>query len=160
MTAVNDGLYATCYNNWQIEKLIACQQDASETGNMACFEGTDMLDETKGGRNKVKPLHQFCPDCDKLGPMLPDHVSFKTLRFYIERYRSKAITWWFQEVIQNVTWKVGKEKFSGTVQLTRGDNPYRSQIITWRTNNQRNMWKHRGPRFSRLIQLAFHDCLK
>ena len=41
------------------------------------------------------------------------------------------------------------------------DDDYKKDILQWeRFNLERNIWAHRGPRFSRLIQLAFHDCLK
>ena len=40
-------------------------------------------------------------------------------------------------------------------------NEYDKDILKWDFFNlERYVWTHRGPRHSRLIQLAFHDCLK
>ena len=44
------------------------------------------------------------------------------------------------------------------LQVDRGT--YKKELNRWKANNQRYKWRHRGPRHSRLIQLAFHDCLK
>ena len=38
---------------------------------------------------------------------------------------------------------------------------YKKDIIEWEKYHlERYVWTHRGPRHSRLIQLAFHDCLR
>ena len=49
----------------------------------------------------------------------------------------------------------------GTIfDLNLTKNDYRKFLLFWSKNNQRYLWRHRGPRHSRLIQLAFHDCLR
>ena len=44
---------------------------------------------------------------------------------------------------------------------TETEDDYKKDILKWEYFNlERYLWTHRGPRHSRLIQLAFHDCLK
>ena len=163
-----------------------------------------MLEDTKGGKKKQKPLHQYTPECKEGGSlyetMLPNEVSRSfwtsnfssgtphtqsllleirackswtlnptsvflhtlSMKIRVENWQFIAMPkFLFKVVDKNVTWIDEKERNRhGTVRLTNGRADYRAQIWNFKPNNQRYMWRHRGPRFTRLIQLAFHDCLK
>ena len=48
-----------------------------------------------------------------------------------------------------------------TYSASESEDDYKKDILKWEYFNlERYLWTHRGPRHSRLIQLAFHDCLK
>ena len=121
----------------KIEAMMDCQENASELGDASCWEETEDL--------KAKALRKTTlwanTDPDTLPP------------------QSNG-AWVAQEPITVPGVDENGQPTDTNIDLNVSKNDYKKFLLTWNINNQRYLWRHRGPRHSRLIQLAFHDCLR
>ena len=126
-----------------------CQESASESG------------DNKGGKGCWEATSD---------PIYPDNLSFNAMR--------KTTLWANTDPETLPPQNNGAWIAQGQIEISEVDedgNPtgemfdlnltgkakdYQKLILAWSENNQRYLWRHRGPRHSRLIQLAFHDCLR
>ena len=118
----------------QIEKLMDWQTLAAEEGDESWLENTPLSFEALKDSN----LWDYTQDIDQstLIPREEIEVTAET----VDDYGNPVTV---------------------TYMASESPDDYKKDILTWdRFNMERYLWTHRGPRFSRLIQLAFHDCLK
>ena len=104
---------------------------AAQVGDVSLVEDTDMAYETL----QETTLWEHTKDIDEklLIPMKEEYVTAETV-----------------------------DDFGNPITVTyKRKDQYKKDIVSWEQFHlERYVWTHRGPRHSRLIQLAFHDCLR
>ena len=115
----------------QIEALMDWQIWAAQEGDVSLVQGTDMDYD----HLSKTTLWEYTKDISEelLIPIDPKGVTAETV-----------------------------DDFGNPITVTyKRKDEYKKDMIEWEKYHlERYVWTHRGPRHSRLIQLAFHDCLR